>query len=211
MTEFACRFCNKSHKSKMSLSQHDIRCASNPDRIYHSQKWRDVKASKDTKRSNGHIKAKELGLIYNISEETKKKISISSIGKKHSEETKSLLSRMMKDRYANGFEVKCGRAPKYNYESPTAGLIKVDGSWELKVAVYLDSIGVSWKRNKQRFGYINLKGEESTYCPDFWVDGWDTFIEVKGYRTDLDECKWSQFKHKLLVWDKKTLKEMNIL
>lgn len=148
-----------------------------------------------------------------LTEEHKEKIrkSITGKGHPHTLEMRLYLSEKMKERYAGGWEVQCGRSLKYDYESPIAGIIKVDGTWELKVAQYLDSIGVSWRRNKQRFDYINLKGKRSTYCPDFWVDEWDTFLEVKGYKTDLDECKWSQFPHKLIVWSKKELKELNIL
>lgn len=134
------------------------------------------------------------------------------IGYEHTEETKKRLSVLMSERYAAGWEVKCGRAPKFNYESPIAGIIKVDGSWELKVAKYLDSIGVEWKRNKERFEYDNtIKNKISTYCPDFYVKDWNIYIEVKGYKTELDEIKWKQFKFELKIWDKNKLKELKIL
>ena len=115
------------------------------------------------------------------------------------------------ERYRNGWEVKCGRCKKINYESPIAGKIKVDGSWELKYAQYLDSIGVIWERNKKRFPYLNLKKEYSTYCPDFWVEDWNTYIEIKGYETELDRCKWSQFKEPLIVIRKKEMKQLKLL
>lgn len=115
------------------------------------------------------------------------------------------------ERYAHGWEVKCGRAKKYSYSSPIAGDIKVDGTWELKVASYFDTIGVKWYRNKKRFSYINFKNKESTYCPDFFVEDWNTYVEVKGYTTDLDYCKWKQFTENLVIWDKNKLRELKIL
>ncbi|GJQ43998.1 MAG: hypothetical protein JETCAE03_34960 [Ignavibacteriaceae bacterium] len=121
------------------------------------------------------------------------------------------IRKKIKERYANGWEVKCGRCKKIDYISLIAGKVKLDGSWELKVAQYLDENKINWKRNKQRFDYINLKNKKSTYCPDFYLKDEDKFIEVKGYKTDLDECKWSQFPEKLEIWDKKRLKELNIL
>lgn len=114
-------------------------------------------------------------------------------------------------RYSEGWEVKSGRALKYDYESPIAGKIKVDGTWELKVAKYLDSLGLKWKRNKERFKYINLKNSNSTYCPDFYIEDWNSFLEIKGYTTDLDRCKWKQFKSPLIIWTKKELKEKGII
>ena len=51
---------------------------------------------------------------------------------------------------------------------------------------------------------------ESTYCPDFFVIDWNKYIEVKGYKTELDEIKWTQFEEKLEVWDKNKLKSLGI-
>ena len=177
-------------------------------------------------RRRKKIKSKNFGLGYGWhkdksweevvgkekSDELKKNWKSKSENLIHTDETKENLSKLMKERYANGWEVKCGRAPKIDYESPIAGLIKLDGSWELKVAKYLDSINVKWKRNKERFKYNNIiKGGVSTYCPDFYVEDWNEYIEVKGYKTDLDEVKWSQFKYNLQIWDKNKLKELKIL
>jgi hypothetical protein len=131
---------------------------------------------------------------------------------KATDETKEKMRQGMLNRYASGWESKCGRTKKIDYESPVAGLVKLDGSWELKVAQYLDNIGVKWERNKKRFPYWNLiKGKESTYCPDFYVEDWGAYIEVKGFVTDLDICKWIQFKDVLYIWDKTNLIVRKIL
>lgn len=135
----------------------------------------------------------------------------STKGIKLSEHFKQLRREEMLQRYANGFEVQCGRAKKYNYTSSIAGQIKVDGTWELKVAQYLDSLKIKWERNKKRFPYINELGKDATYCPDFYVYDWDCYIEVKGYKTIKDDYKWSQFPNKLEVWNKQKLIELKIL
>ena len=59
-----------------------------------------------------------------------------------------------------------------------------------------------WSRNTKRFPYTNLKGTISHYTPDFYVEELEGYLEVKGYETDLDRCKWSQFKEKLTIWRK---------
>lgn len=130
---------------------------------------------------------------------------------KHSEKTKELIRKKILQRYENGWEVKCGRALKYIYESVIAGKVKVDGKWELAVAKYFDSKNLNWTRNKKRFKYINLEGKISTYCPDFWVEDWKTYVEVKGYETELDRCKWSQFIEPLQIWDSSILIKLKII
>lgn len=81
----------------------------------------------------------------------------------------------------------------------------------MEVAKYFDKLGINWVRNKKRFTYTNLKGKTSTYCPDFYVKDWSSYIEVKGYQTKNDELKWEQFPYKLEVWKKEKLRELGML
>lgn len=129
-------------------------------------------------------------------------------GKKHSKETRRKMSKQKAALYATGWEPICGRCKKYEYISPIAGTIKVDGTWELKVAYYLDSLGVSWVRNKTRFQYVRPDGRTATYQPDFYVETWKSYLEIKGYETELDRAKWSQFNEPLLVWKKKEIQNL---
>lgn len=100
----------------------------------------------------------------------------------------------MKKRYASGWEPSCGRAKKYKYKDFT-----VDGTWELKFCEFMDTQNVSWARNRKRFPYTHVNGKQSTYQPDFYISDFDCYVEVKGYETELDRCKWRQFPHKLVV------------
>jgi hypothetical protein len=121
-------------------------------------------------------------------------------GKKHNEESRQRISETMKRRYADGTrDVYCGRAKKYHYTSHIAGDVVLDGTWEVTVAKWFDAQQVIWKRNRTRFPYVHLNGKISTYLPDFVLEETNTYIEVKGYETKLDQCKWSQFPHKLTV------------
>lgn len=114
-------------------------------------------------------------------------------------------------RYESGWMPRAGRCKKYKYVSPTAGEVRLDGSWELAVAKWLDSQGYNWKRNTRRFQYINLKGSISFYIPDFWVDEFSAYLEVKGYETELDRCKWKQFTENLIVWKKEELRNIGAI
>ncbi len=125
-------------------------------------------------------------------------------------ETKKKLRDIALQRYAQGWSPKAGRCRKIQYESLIAGTVFLDGSWELAVAKYLDSIDVTWNRNTTRFPYSTQDGKRSTYCPDFYVQTWGTYIEVKGYETSLDRLKWNQFPHPLQVWKRQQLLEKGI-
>jgi hypothetical protein len=141
------------------------------------------------------------------------KISESMIGKSFiTDEGRKALSKSvsenMKARYASGWVNRGGRCKKIEYDSPIAGKVYLDGTWEEKVAKHFDSIGVNWERNKRRFQYVRPDGKISTYCPDFYVADWHTFVEVKGFETELDRIKWSQFPNTLEIWKHDKIKEL---
>ena len=91
------------------------------------------------------------------------------------------------------------------YESPIAGEVWLDSSYELAYAKWLDENDVKWERNTESFCYI-YNGKEKEYIPDFRVE--DSYVETKGFKTDLDESKWSQFPHELEVLYKEDLLEL---
>lgn len=115
-------------------------------------------------------------------------------------------SEEMKRRYASGWESTAGRCKKYKFESKTGYICLVDGTWELKFANLLDKSNYKWERNIKRFPYINENLKNSTYTPDFYISDLDLYIEIKGYETEKDRCKWRDFPHKLIVLKKEEYK-----
>jgi hypothetical protein len=150
-------------------------------------------------------------LVCRSKSEAARICNISKKPVKHTEEFKAKQRERIIARYEAGWMPKAGRCKKYKYVSPVAGEVYLDGTWELAVAKWLDKNGYNWKRNTKRFQYINLKEKISHYVPDFWVDEFNSYLEVKGYETALDRCKWSQFKDPLIVWKKKDLLGMNLI
>jgi hypothetical protein len=204
-----CKHCGKECKNKNSLINHERLCKQNPERQTSSF----VKYNETRETPVPWNKGKTAHDDFRIKERAakqqktmKEKSSRGELGTPHTDEFKIEQRERKLAMYASGWEPTCGRCKKYDYESPIAGKIKVDGTWELKVARHLDSIGVNWIRNKKRFKYNNLKGGISTYQPDFFVYEWNSYLEVKGYETDLDRCKWSQFNDNLIIWREKEIK-----
>ena len=52
-------------------------------------------------------------------------------------------------------------------------------------------------------------GTKSTYQPDFYIEDLKSYIEVKGYETDLDKAKWKYFTEKLIVLRRKEIGELD--
>lgn len=138
-----------------------------------------------------------------------KKYGINS-WKKLSEEKKDEFrknrSEEMKKRYASGWECTAGRCKKYRFESKTGYVCFVDGTWELKFVNLLDGTDYKWERNTKRFPYTNEHGKKSTYTPDFYIFDLNVYVEIKGYETEKDRCKWRDFPHYLIVLKKEEYK-----
>jgi len=201
MEEFMllCQYCGKECKNGNSLRNHERLCKENPNKQESSfKKFKNENPEPWNKGKTGVQTAWNKGKEGTFT------------GKTHSDETKRKMSDNIKQRYADGWECTAGRCKKYSYSSPIAGDIKVDGSWELTFCKYADAVKLKWRRNTKRFPYTKPDGKSSTYLPDFFVENWNSYVEVKGYETDLDAAKWSQFPEdlSLKVLRRKEIKEL---
>jgi hypothetical protein len=97
-----------------------------------------------------------------------------------------------------GIRANAGRCKSITHISPIAGEVKLNGSWEQKYAFWLDENNIKWIRNTKSFPY-EFEGKVRKYYPDFYLVDENRYIEIKGYETDKDRAKWSQFKNTLTV------------
>ena len=149
---------------------------------------------------NQWTKAKETGIPYQLKDETRKKLS---------EHTKTLNSNRWNDpenRRKHSIVMKLA-VEKYpdSYTSSNRGRtkqiifdgIKFQGNWELEFYKYCKNNGIAIIRCTEYFEY-EWEGIRK-YFPDFYLPEKDLYVEVKGYETDKDKAKWSQFPKQLKV------------
>lgn len=92
--------------------------------------------------------------------------------------------------------------------------IRMDSSWEVKVAEYLDSKKLDWKYSLKSF----VLSDGSTILPDFFLMNGDTIekiVEVKGYFREANKRKFEMFLReypelKIELWNKEKLKELGV-
>ena len=84
--------------------------------------------------------------------------------------------------------------------------IKLQGQWEVDFYTWAKKQGLDPKRPNKAFKYV-WNGER-WYHPDFYIDSIDTYIEVKGYETERDRAKWSQFPEKLCIIREQQIKQI---
>jgi len=202
------------HKNSKTCSRNKKRLTN--DKNTKSEKWYESMRKKKEKgtASNQYLKAKELGLPKpEISEETRRKRSksVKEANKGRWTESQrikhSIIMKKVVEANPDSYTQNnvCGRVKNVEYNG-----VKLKGSWELKTAKWLDSQSIKWENESQSFPYI-WNGKEHRYFPDFYLNDLNVYIEVKGYKTERDEAKWSYFPETLIVIDKKYINQLNEL
>lgn len=173
-----CKFCGKICKNGNSLRNHERLCKLNPERqfsYFSNNKWQKEKGT------NQYIKAKKEGRTIIISEETRKKLSKSSKGRKHTIETKEKISKKL------SIVNKGGRCKWYTLDGQ-----KIQGTWELNFAKKCKELNIKWdkiKTNAFTFVYVDENFKKHHYTPDFFLEEYNLFIEIKGFWWGNDKQK----------------------
>lgn len=211
---FICQYCGRICKNANSLRNHERLCKENPNRpetnsganfVAYNQKLKLGLVKR--KPSNQYIKSKELGLSKpEISDETRKKIGNGWRGKKHTPEQLQKLSNTMQkvvrenpDKYS--LSQIHQRTKHYIYNG-----VRIDGTWELLFAQYLDTHNIQWEKTPNHFDYF-WEGKMHCYYPDFYLPEYDVYIEIKGYETEKDLEKYKVVNN-LIVLHQKEIKEI---
>lgn len=237
---FICKFCNKEYDSKNAHTNHVIRCGKNPERLIqippeyasivynnntvccvecklemsykqltnHYQSLSCKKPSRPVRITEQCIYCNRVPKMnmeshYKICRKVKRpKVWDEESRAKHSASMKDAVKRNPDSYTKNNI---CGRVKQVEYNG-----VMLKGTWEVKTAMWLDGIGEQWQAEVNPQKYIWNRSEH-LYFPDFYLPDKDIYIEVKGYKTDRDEAKWSQFTKKLVIIDKRTVHILNDL
>lgn len=217
--EVICRFCAKTSKNARSRRSHERLCELNNERQltpFQTHQLLIQQAKLATECSNQFIKARKLGLpVPAVSTETKQKISekIKIASNKYwtdpanRKQKSEKMSVIVANKMADGTWHTHGHYKKIEYKG-----IVFDSSWEVKYAQWLDANSITWERCRRNFEYV-FEDKLKRYTPDFYLPLSDEYIEIKGYITDKDNAKWTQFPSncKLVVLMGDDLKKINVL
>jgi hypothetical protein len=188
-----CRYCNKECRL-YGLKNHELYCTSNPDR-----KNRSGSNNPNFGKNGGnqHTRAKKEGIIVFVSDETRKKMSEASKGRRYTDEEKRKRSETMqkvvreKPESYSASNVN-GRSKKIFYNN-----VWLDSKWEFEFAKWCDDKGINWIRNTNGFEYEWLG--KRIYYPDFYLTDLDIYVEVKGYERDRDREKWKSIQNLIII------------
>jgi len=203
-----CKFCSSIRKNANSLRNHERLCKNNPEKqlTYFATHQKEIKI-----RSNQFIKAEQLGLNKPIvSDDTKNKIR--EANSKRSYEWNKLngakISATIKEKVKNRtWHTSLAKHMHYSYNG-----FDLHGKWELSYAKWLDLNNIKWIKCKESFEYT-FNNTIRRYTPDFYLIDLNEYVEIKGYQTEKDLAKWSQFpsNKKLTILKRDDLKKLDII
>jgi hypothetical protein len=119
---------------------------------------------------------------------TGNKISDSNRGRKHTEETKKIISEKLSNNN------KGGRCKWFDFLKSNGEIVRVQGTWELRFAKVLEILDSEWikpnsKNKGHSFKWKDDEGKIHTYTPDFYSKKLKKYFEVKGFWWNNDKRK----------------------
>lgn len=175
-----CTHCSKEYQSKIGLSNHVRRCPANPNRIM------------ETLTPAGRDRIRQATINNN-----KAKWSDPIIREKHKQSMRQAVLNNPES-YSSSNR---GRTKQIIVDG-----IKLQGQWEVDFYNWAKEQGLNPQRPSKAFRYI-WNGER-WYHPDFYLPTKDIYVEVKGYETERDRAKWSQFTEKLCIIKEREIKQI---
>lgn len=67
--------------------------------------------------------------------------------------------------------------------------IVFDSSWEKKIAVFLDSKGITWTRPEVSLQWFDCIGKQRKYFPDFYLPDHDIYLDPKNKQVQKDQAE----------------------
>lgn len=210
-----CKFCQKVfvHTNIGAKNKHEKGCNNNPDKVIYKSNL--IQYHKDVKKGIKLPPWNETNLTkeerIKRSERVKENPNWSKIGKKTSNSTKEILSKKRSEFLETTGKGGFHNIRWYKIKNILSEEYIVRGTWELKVAEWLNANDILWKR--KIYLQYEKEGLKRTYTPDFYLPTTNQYIEVKGYFSQLDKEKLNLVQEQnninLLLWFGKDIKELN--
>lgn len=205
-----CKYCKKECKSKNSLKQHEIRCKFNENRI-------EIKKRKTPYVNpwTTELRKKQSERMFEINKTKPKRFHTEEVKKNQSvrmfERNKTMWTPEFREKHSKKMQevVKekpqsylCGnlngRTKWIEYKDSYGTNIKLNGSWEVLVAEFLNKENINWSRPTLGFEY-KWENKKHIYFPDFYLNDYDIYIEVKGFERERDKAKLQAFTKKIIL------------
>lgn len=154
-----------------------------------------------------HNYMKKYGIPTRTKSEARKGKLNPIYGVGHTKEAKRKMSQALASDRKIGFNNHWGKGSYY--DTPNQGKVWMRSGWEVKVADYLTEKNIDWYYEHE---WLSIT-DDLNYLPDFYLPGFNCFIEVKGRKKkkDMEKFNLAQKKYNILLWDGEELLKRGII
>lgn len=101
------------------------------------------------------------------------------------------LSQKMREAWVDGkYEgVRVGQCDWHEHTRPNGEVVKLQGTWELALARFLDQRGIDYEAHRGRVPYHDSEGTERSYYPDLRIPALDAYVDVKNPLYEREHAK----------------------
>lgn len=165
-----CPFCelNLENKNGSERANHVRWCKLNPKRSEYLNTLCEIRKLLPEHHENYYERLRQEGRPYVASEETREKLRVSMTGRKHSEETKKIISERG---LSNLYKRKCKSIVYYNG-------FRFDSNWEVNVAKILDKHSIKWVQPEPMI-WIDKNQQKHHYYSDFYLVDHNIYLDPK--------------------------------
>lgn len=142
--------------------------------------------SEESKKKNSESNKKALAEFY----KTKRGLEVK-------EHFKTIFGGENNPMYGRPAPFGSGKCDYFLKENNFGEKFYLQGTWETKFADFLNIQNIYWKKNKDRFQYIDKLGHKRTYSPDFilFFENKEIYIEIKGLEDENVDIKLQAVKN----------------
>lgn len=209
MVTLTCRQCGKQFEVKFkdrrrvfcnrSCQHESVRGAGNPSfgKTYRTKATHPEWAQRvaDTHRQRGHITGDKNPMKR---PEVAERVSNSRKARfKTDPDFRASVSNLMKKAWQDGkFDgIPVGKCKWFSYTKKDGTVCKLQGTWELAYAKWLDEQGIEFVAHRGRIPYRDSTGQTKSYFPDFFLTQTNEYVDVKNqYHFALNSEKWDHIR-----------------
>lgn len=145
------------------------------------------------------------GVVFQDKPSSKRKYCSPSCSSKHRMNQPEQKKRARELAIEQGLGGNVSRGMHGYYDSPSAGRVFLESSYEFKVAEELDKNGIKWNRPSKKDAMVYQYPEENKirrYFPDFYLPEYDVYLDPKNnyrIRQDMRKIRLVSQKYKVRV------------
>lgn len=169
---WVCKHCQEEHDfhTTSEKANHSRWCIKNPKRSEYNNNLEIARSARKPGQSGNQYTS---GKYSSPTDATREKLRKINTGRKHTLET---IEKIRKIALSQTHQRVCKKTVEYTCKD--GSIVKMDSSWEIKLAQLMDSLNIKWVR-PEPINWTDSNGTVHHYFPDFYLPDANVYFDPK--------------------------------